>query len=86
MRRFHKHCSDWLHRLGYDQEPADTLAWTIVEHASDPQRLRQQPYCVIRPGGDAEPVFLAGINSDRLRDPSGVLIVMDVSAMQAHLG
>ena len=86
MRRFHHHCSDWFVRLGYDREPADTIAWTIVEHASDAKRLRQQPYCVIRPGSDTPPTFLAGVNSDRLRDPSGVMIVLDVAALKSNLG
>lgn len=85
MRRFHQHCSVWLSRLGYDQEPADAIAWSVVEHASDAARLRQQPYCILRPGSDTPPVFLSGISSDRLRDPSGVLIVLDVAAMRADL-
>ena len=82
MRDFHRYCLDWLLRLGQPADAADALAWTLVEHASDARRLRQQPYCVIRPGGDTPPAFLAGINSDRLRDPAGVLIVLDVAAMK----
>ena len=85
MRRFHRHCSDWLFRLGHDREPADAIAWTIVEHASDATRLRQQPFCIIRPGSHVEPVFISGVSSDRLRDPSGVVIVLDVAAMKGGL-
>lgn len=86
MRRFHRHCSTWLTRLGYDREPADAIATLVVEHAADAARLRQHPYCVLRPGSDAAPVFLAGMNSDRLRAASGVLIVLDVAALKADQG
>ncbi|UTC28877.1 hypothetical protein MARCHEWKA_03650 [Brevundimonas phage vB_BpoS-Marchewka] len=82
MRQFHAHCARWLTRLGHDAGDAEAVAWTIVEHASDATRLRQQPYCVIRPGTDEAPVFLSGINSDRLRVHTGVLIVLDVAAMK----
>lgn len=81
MRRLHAVTADWLIRLGQSRDAADKAAWAVVEHAADAQALRKAPWALIRPDSPDAPVFVAGMNSNRLRHDAGVTIVLDIVAL-----
>lgn len=81
MRQLHALTADWLRRLGQSHATADKAAWAVVEHAADAKALRKAPWALIRLDAPDAPVFVAGMNSDRLRHDLGVTIVMDIVAL-----